>query len=171
MTRYISPKLFRRASTLEDIRVVLITELKKFRNLGHKRIGYVSGVITVDGKDHIFRNLKLLSKTSRRLQKTYNFPIFAPSDVSDSKIHIKLEKNGVTDSDWDYFWNHLLLHKKRFITDIFMTPRWELSFGAIEEHLAAQRMNIRIHYLHDEIRMPLKVRLFAFVKRFLHITK
>lgn len=169
MKRYIYPKLFSHANNLIEVNSILTNTFTKIRGKGFKRIGYVSGVITLDGRENIFRNLKKLEKTASRLRKKYDFPIFSSSDVAGDKLHSKFEKLGVSDMDWDYFWNSVLLNKEHFVTDIFMDERWELSYGSIDEHLAAQRMDIKIHYLKNEVELPLKVKLFKFVKQFLHI--
>lgn len=34
-------------------------------------------------------------------------------------------------------------------TDIFMTPRWEQSGGAADEHDTALALKLRIHYLEE----------------------
>lgn len=45
------------------------------------------------------------------------------------------------------FWRDIL--ESGHVTDIFMTPRWEQSKGAIDEHEAAKQLGIKIHYMNN----------------------
>ena len=45
------------------------------------------------------------------------------------------------------FWKMIL--KSGHITDIFMTPRWEISRGAKVEYITAKKLKIKIHFVKE----------------------
>lgn len=48
-----------------------------------------------------------------------------------------------------FFWREIF--KSGHVTDVFMTPRWEKSKGAVDEYKTAQKIGLTIHYLQEGI--------------------
>lgn len=138
------------SSTLDEVRDNLISLFKEFREKGHARIGYVSGIITSDGKEHMARNIKRLEAYTDKIREEQGFPIFAPTDVFDDVLFKRLDANGFVNEDWMMFWEEVLASEERFVTDMFMTPRWQESKGANDEHRIAKEIGMTIVYIEKE---------------------
>lgn len=131
-----------KANALEEVQVAMTNVLQE---LSGGRVGYVSGIVTSDGADKIEENLQRLKDFARDLRTRYGFPIFSPSDVFPKDVLGRVQKNGATNDGFVQFWRTLL--NSGHITDIFMTPRWQESRGATDEHSIAQSRDLKIHYL------------------------
>ncbi|PIR96939.1 MAG: hypothetical protein COT91_04135 [Candidatus Doudnabacteria bacterium CG10_big_fil_rev_8_21_14_0_10_41_10] len=130
--------------TLEEIQEALLAELAKARE-SHDRAGYVAGLISSQGYDKIDENLKILLDHTQALRLEHQFPVFsAPEVYVDGTLHRLIEK-GYGQKDFFGFWRDVL--GSGHITDLFMAPNWESSFGARDEHETAKSLGIRIHYL------------------------
>ena len=130
------------ANALEEVQAAIGNVLQE---LSGGRIGYVSGIVTSDGIEKIEENLQRLKGFSKALREKYGFPIFSPSDVFPKDVLGRVQENGATNESFVQFWRAIL--NSGYITDIFMTPRWENSHGATDEHQVAQKIGLRIHYL------------------------
>lgn len=118
-----------------------------------KKLGYVSGIITSEGKDKMSQNIKRLDKFTEHVRSSYDFPIFSATDIFTDEVYSRLAEMKM---------EHAELHKKfvRFwrtilsgghVTDIFMTPRWHTSRGATDEHITAQELGLKIYYIEEEL--------------------
>ena len=133
------------AYTLDQVLDIVFSVLDKVKkDKPDMRIGYVSGIITSDGLDYMQKNMRELIIYTEEIQKRYNFPIFSATNVFQNKLLQKLESNGFRREDYIQFWREIL--SSGYITDIFMTPRWNHSQGSIDEYRTAERYGIRIHY-------------------------
>lgn len=114
-----------------------------------KRLGYVAGIITSDGKEHMQKNIDILAKHTEILKKKYGFPIFSAVDIFGNGVYQKLEdfnqEEHLREKSFIEFWRKIL--SSGHITDIFMTPRWKESKGAIDEHETAKKLGLTIHYV------------------------
>lgn len=137
-------KLLINVSSLREIELTLIPLLAEHCRTWNK-IGYVSGVITTDGPEYVERNIQILNDHADRLRDIHDFPIFAPNDVFTPGVYERVSINTLTSDQLKQFWRNILA--ARYITDIFMTPRWEISGGARDEHDAARDLGLRIHYI------------------------
>lgn len=79
------------------------------------------------------------------------FPIFSPTDVFDQKLFEQINAHQLTGEDFMVFWRAILRTDERYITDIFMTPRWQQSIGAVEEHQIAQELGMNICYINNKL--------------------
>ncbi len=131
---------------ISSVETQVITALEKVKMVGIKNIGYVSGVISSDGVKHIPANVKVLEMYTEFYRSYTPFPVFSSSDIFHGRY---VEKFNLTQSEWVGFWNNIL--KSETITDVFMTPRWEVSNGATEEHKTAKALNLNIHYHHKHV--------------------
>lgn len=130
---------------LDDLAIALISLLKETRNIGSTQIGYVSGMITSEGPQNIAKNIEILEKHTSTLRNKYLYPIFSATDVFYDQLFARIDARGAKNTDYEHFWNQVL--SSRYITDIFMTPRWELSHGACDELATAKRLQLTIHYM------------------------
>lgn len=143
MHQLISEKLLT-VRSLKDIEEALIPLMAEYREK-HDRLGYVSGVITTDGPEHVSANIQRLNDHTERLRAVHDFPIFAPTDVFTDFVYANVSAESLSSTEFKQFWRNVLA--TGHVTDIFMTPRWEVSGGARDEHEAALELNLLIHYL------------------------
>ncbi|HLB52022.1 hypothetical protein A3F07_03555 [candidate division WWE3 bacterium RIFCSPHIGHO2_12_FULL_38_15] len=141
----------KKATSLDAVKKSLFDVFKDFRKQGFERIGYVSGTITSDGEASIPKNIERLTKFTDHVRTIYIFPIFSATDVFDDILFARLFAAGFRNENWMVFWKEVLSAKEKFITDIFMTPKWEKSRGAADEHKTAKKMRITINYIEYEI--------------------
>lgn len=139
------------ANSLDQVKSALFTVFKEYRKMGHTRIGYVSGIITSEGPENIDRNVKRLDEFTEHVRKTQTFPIFSSTDVFDTALFARIGIPTIKATNWEDFWAEILGHEERFITDIFMTPKWEKSRGATDEHRVAKEVGMNIVYVTEEL--------------------
>lgn len=129
--------------------VKLFKTTKTHAGGGITRIGYVAGIITSDGPGYFEANRKRLADYVRKLRKIHKFPMFSAVDVFSSEVYERLEEWKLPFSEREvkarYFWRKIL--KSGHVTDVFMTPRWEKSKGATDEHETARKIGLRTHYI------------------------
>ena len=141
----------KKATSLDDVKYSLFDVFKGFKKQGFDRIGYVSGTITSDGEANIPKNIERLTEFTDHVRTIYIFPIFSATDVFDEILFARLFAAGFRNKDWMVFWKEVLGAKEKFVTDIFMTPKWEKSRGATDEHKTAKKMKITINYIEYEL--------------------
>ena len=135
-----------RAHTLDDIYAAIVGVFHYLReDLKCFSIGYVSGVVTSDGPEKVEENLERLCAITTQLRKVHIFPLFSPPDIFSKDVLFRVEQTGAQEGDFIQFWRSVLL--SGYISDIFMTPRWQESRGATDERQAALQANLNIHYL------------------------
>ena len=137
------------AKTLVEVRDSLFNLFRQLRALGQPRIGYVSGVITSEGKEHVSENIQKLDNFTKQIRTQQEIPVFSATDVFDDTLFERLEAAGFVNTDWEVFWKEVLGTEDKFVTDMFMTPGWEHSHGASDEHRIAQQTGMKIYYLKD----------------------
>ncbi len=132
---------------------VVATALEVREREDTSRLGYVSGIVGSDGPEHMQRNIAILNQHTEIIRQSAGYPIFSPTDIFSEDLYSQLEE-----IKWPLetrreafitFWQGVF--KEVYITDIFMTPRWEDSEGAKDEHRMAQEMGIRIHYVDNVV--------------------
>lgn len=111
------------------------------------RVGYVAGIITSDGPEHIARNNARLARYADYLRSIHPFPLFACPDIFTDEVFAQVGAQHLTVEEWLIFWRKIL--RLGHVTDVFMTPRWEVSLGAQDEYKTAQALNLRIHLVPD----------------------
>lgn len=131
-------------STVIEVEKSILKLLRK-RHAEHKRVGYVSGIITSDGPGKIAENSRKLYEHTENLRKKYDFPIFACTDIFTDEIFSKTSANNLTAVEWMAFWRNIL--NAGYITDVFMTPRWRESAGAKDEYETTRKLRLKIHYI------------------------
>lgn len=138
------------STTLAAVRdkvIALFRETKK--RTGSDRIGYVAGIINSDGPDRVEENRRILAEHTERVRQQEDFPIFSATDIFTKELFEKLEEVKLSGQEktqaFLQFWREILGSGN--VTDIFMTPRWEQSLGARDEHETATRLGITIHYV------------------------
>lgn len=137
------------AKNLIHVRQELIKLFKQIRNGKVARIGYVAGILNSDGPQHFERNRKRIAEHAGVLRKIHKFPIFSAVDVFSDEIYFRMEEWKLPfekrEAKAIFFWREIL--KSGHVTDIFMTPRWEKSKGATDEHKTAKKLGMSIHYI------------------------
>jgi len=140
------------SESLDDVKKHLFEIFRDLKTEGYNKLGYVAGIITAEGPENMAKNLKRLEKFTDLVRSQNDFPIFSPTDIFDRALFAKLEANGFKNADWEVFFRQVLSGEgQHFVTDIFMTPKWEISHGSTDEHKTAKENGIEIHYLTDEI--------------------
>ncbi len=125
---------------IDVVKTQVIDILRNVKTDEIQKIGYVSGVISSDGPKHIPKNIAVLDTYTEFYRMTIPFPAFSSSDIFYGKY---TERFNLSQSEWLTFWSSIL--KSGTITDVFMTPRWKISNGAVEEHKMAKELNLTIH--------------------------
>lgn len=114
-----------------------------------KRLGYVAGIISSDGIEHMQKNIDILARHTERIKEQYGFPMFSAVDVFGNGVYQKLEdfnkEEHLRHKSFIEFWRKIL--SSGHVTDIFMTPRWKESKGATDEHETAKKLGLTIHYI------------------------
>ena len=142
---------------MDDVADRMVESFRRLREEHNmKRLGYVSGIITSDGPEFMVRNRAILKAFAEHLKGKHDMQLFAPSDVFEEENDYDLVlTDGRTriarpndDRVFYRFWRKVLTCG--YVTDIFMTPRWKKSKGAMDEHNTAVEAGIRTHYLEDD---------------------
>lgn len=140
----------RQATTLPQVRDQLLALLAATAadNPSH-RIGYVSGIISSDGPAQIPANIARLASYAEQLRDRHPFPIFSPTDVFNAELFSQLVEMRLAEDERSThflrFWRDILT--AGYVTDIFMTPRWDESVGAKDELATAKQQGLAIHFV------------------------
>lgn len=155
MEKNIGPAL-KNATTLFHVKKELIKLFKATKNQtggGIIRIGYVAGIVNSDGPQYFEINRKKLANHAGKLRRIHKFPMFSAVDVFSDYVYAQLEEMELSfdqrEAKMRSFWRKIL--KSGCVTDIFMTPRWDRSNGAVDEHKTAKTIGLTIHYIKDEV--------------------
>ncbi|MEK7558669.1 MAG: DUF4406 domain-containing protein [Patescibacteria group bacterium] len=140
------------STSLEHVHEGLIKVIKKISESSvNQRIGFVAGIISSDGDENMPNNIEKLRQYTEKLRKKYNFPIFSSVDVFSNGLYDQMEEvefeRELREHHFVQFWKMIL--KSGHITDIFMTPRWEMSRGAKVEYITAKKLKIKIHFVKE----------------------
>jgi len=144
-------KAVKNANSIDEVKVGVFAVLDQLRTEGNERIGYVAGIITSDGPENIDRNVKRLIRFTEDVRGRNTFPVFSSTDVIGDALFKRLGAALFKQTDWEKFWRDILGADEKFVTDMFMTPGWEKSRGATDEHNTAKKVGMQIHYLIEEI--------------------
>jgi hypothetical protein len=145
ITETITEKV-RTANSLSEVEASLVVALQESRR-NTDRLGYVSGIITSDGPENIGKNIKLLSKRTEILRSQHSFPLFSATDVFNDEVFAKINAHEIPTQGWLSFWRNVL--SSGHVSHVIMTPRWELSTGALDEFDTARRLGLTIEYFKD----------------------
>ena len=111
----------------------------------------MAGIISSDGPQYFEINRKKLANHTKKLRIIHKFPIFSAIDVFSTDVYMRLKEMTLSfekrEVKMRFFWREIL--KSGYITDIFMTPRWDKSNGAVDEHKTAKIIGLTIHYVGD----------------------
>lgn len=117
------------------------------KNSGIDRIGYVSGMITSEGPEHIAKNTKLLETNTLSIRSQVDYPVFSATCIFTNEIYSNLAEMNLPyaqrEPQFIFFWRKVL---SLGVTDLHMTKKWDLSRGARDEHQTGQVLNLKIHY-------------------------
>lgn len=143
--------VLKNTKNLVHVRIELFKLFQQTKNSTETKIGYVAGIINSDGPEYLQRNRKRLVDHARKLRKIHKIPMFTAVDVFPEEIYKNLEEWKLSfekrEAKVRNFWRKIL--KSGHVTDIFMTPRFEKSKGATDEHRTAKKTSIRIHYVKE----------------------
>lgn len=141
---------FKEVSSLMGVKnelLVLFDKTKKEKN--NTRIGYVAGIITSDGLEHMQRNIERLARNTEEIRQTVNFPLFSATEIFGNGVYNKISEFHVKEPErgelFINFWREIL--SSGYITDIYLTPRWDESKGARDEFETAKQQGLEIHYV------------------------
>lgn len=151
-----------RVDTLLEARERVIEVLGWVKVDTHEHLGFVSGIISSDGDEHIQRNVDRLAIHTDRIRKEHTFPIFSATDVFSPELFMRLAEMRLDRDEREThfvdFWRAIL--SCGHVTHVFFAPRWECSKGAMDEHETASRLGLKIYYVEagevDEIEVATK---------------
>jgi len=137
-------ELVQTAPDIEVARFELTRIFKEVKRHPGATIGFVSGIVTSDGPEHIARNLQTLSAYAHQIRRGGLFGpnIISPADVFNIPLIAKFDNLGAKESDYLKFWRELL--RSRLIDFVFMTPGWKRSQGATQEYIIAKQLHLNI---------------------------
>jgi hypothetical protein len=140
-------KSIKSAKNLDDVLNALYNLFEELRKEGKYDIGFVSGVITSDGKDKIRQNTKYLERITDKVRKENKIPVFSSTDILNEEMFDKLGTRNLSIKQLKDFFRGILASKKKYVTKMFMAPGWERSYGAIFEHELAKKTGMKIVYM------------------------
>lgn len=123
---------------IESLTLGVLEELRREVD----RLGYVAGIISSDGLEHVSENCRKLMDATAALRLLHDFPIFSSQDIFTSELYARLQPHDLAEENFRSLWSNIL--DSRLVTDVFFTPRWEESRGARMEHETAQKLGLRI---------------------------
>lgn len=132
-------------TTINGVRDAVIGVFEQVKDENDPRMGYVSGIITSDGPEHQDRNIRILAEYTDRIRGLHPFPIFSATDVFNDEVFDRINATSLPVQSWFDFWRDVL--NSGYVTDIFMTPRWEKSSGARDELETAEKLGLKVHYV------------------------
>lgn len=106
------------------------------------KVGFVSGKIFSDGVILSVWNLGMIAKHARNVRKKVDYPVFSAVDFLLGEF---LHRTYFGKQAGDQYWRDIL--GSRYVTDVYMTPGWDKSEGAVNEHNFAKENNLRVHYI------------------------
>lgn len=148
------------STKLSHVKEGVLQVLNGVRERGQKQqIGYVSGIISSEGPKNIPRNMRRLEAYTDLIRKQYSFPIFSATDVFGNGMHGKLEEfyfeAELQQKHFMDFWEAVLT--AGHVTDMFMTPRWEVSSGAKDEFRIARETGMRLYIVESNPRFEVDI--------------
>lgn len=139
--------------TLDHIHDGLVELFREIHaELPGTRLGYVAGIITSDGPKKLWDNIARLERYTDRVREAEGFPVFSATDVFSKELFDRLDVGAVSEKEYQPFWRNVL--GCGYVTDIFLTPRWEESRGATDEWRTATKLGLTIHYVHGAAVAP-----------------
>lgn len=135
------------ALNLAEVLEQTLLVFEKSRLTGAERIGYVSGIVSSDGVEKIPENMRILHAHTLRIRQVQSFPVFSAADLFSQELLLSLPEMQLPHAEHKHlfigFWRDVL--SAGYVTDVFLTPRWENSEGARDEYRIAQKIGLRIH--------------------------
>ena len=119
----------------------------------NEQIGYVAGIVFSEGPENVKKNIGILNSYTEKLRKKSYFPIFSSVDLfygNDFYNQIAETKLPYVRRRTAFIQFYQKMLRNGYITDIFMTPRWQKSEGYMDEYETAKDENLIIHYV-DEL--------------------
>ncbi len=118
-----------------------VCEVVRFVVSREGKFTFVSGLISADGPQFIDRNMAVLTDFTDHIRKDSTAPVMSATDVFHRSL-LDLYRTESRDG-WAVFWRKVL---RSGISTLIMTPRWEDSYGAKDEHGFALQTGIQIEY-------------------------
>jgi hypothetical protein len=123
-----------------------VCEVVSFVASKEGRFAFVSGVISAEGREFIGRNMAVLSDFTDHARANFAVPVMSAADVFHAGLLGKYRDAGL--EGWALFWRKVLASG---VGTLIMTPKWEISYGARDEHnFALSRGGIVVDYRHDD---------------------
>ena len=130
------------------IRVVLPI-LEESSGATQTPVGYVAGAISSDDREIVVHNIERLAQYTEQVRKKSSFPVFSATDIFTDQLYERMRVGEMPkdqrERDFQKFWRLIL--GSGYVTDLYMTPGWEQSKGATDEHETARTLGINIVYL------------------------
>lgn len=130
--------------TIAELEAFIIGRLRAIHK-EYRHLGYVSGIIAAEGAERIPYNTVRLQTYLDALRTEESFPLFAATEVFTADVKRAISAHLLSLEDHVAFWRSII--GSGDVTDIYMTPRWEIAPGARDEHDYAKQLGIRVHYV------------------------
>ncbi|HUC38825.1 MAG TPA: hypothetical protein VL944_01715 [Candidatus Acidoferrum sp.] len=149
------------ATTLADASHRVVGVLRGFREeRSLERLGFVAAIRESDGvePEKIELNELRLAGYVNSLRLVTPFPLFSCLDIYTPRFLANFYGENSVEA-WDKFWKDIF--KPKEITDLFLTPRWEQSYGARFERKLAEELDLKVHYVDRDPALLRILRLVA----------
>jgi hypothetical protein len=146
--RYGLDKEFVGVTDLQGIQTNFIAIMRGIRERW-PRLGYVAGIVSSDGPDHIERNMDILRRYEAAIRSRSDYPVFSSADLFSRKVYGQVRLSGLTNQAFMDLWKGIF--EAGFITDVSFTPRWENSEGARDEYKNASFLGMNIEIVYEDI--------------------
>lgn len=137
----------------------VIEILWQSKRKGVQRIGYVAGLVSSDGQEKIQENLERLNFYTNLLSKKYpKAKFFSAADIFNEDLYKRLLGDNFVISkrkkSFLEFWRGIL--REETVDDVSMTPGWDRSVGAIDEHKTILKLGLKHQYVEYKSELLIK---------------
>jgi hypothetical protein len=122
-----------------------VCEVVNFVSSKEGKFAFVSGMISAEGPEFVHRNMAVLADFTDQVRMGSAAPVMSASDVFHESLLGRYRDVGK--EGWAIFWRKVLASG---VGTLIMTPRWESSFEAKDEHGFALKNRITVEYRHGD---------------------
>lgn len=122
-----------------------VCEVVNFVSNREGKFAFVSGIISSEGPEFIKRNMAVLADFTDHVRGSSAAPTMSASDVFHEGLLGRYRDAGI--EGWVIFWRKVIASG---VGTLIMTPRWESSYGARDEHGFALKSRITVEYKHED---------------------
>ncbi|MDO8618487.1 MAG: DUF4406 domain-containing protein [Candidatus Daviesbacteria bacterium] len=137
------------ADSLDEVFDSLISLLADIKDESGSGVAYVAGIVNSDGSEFRDRNIERLQSFTTKIGEKYGLVTFSAADLFPRDVFTKVTRNGFNPEEFKSGWKRVF--SSGYIEQVFMTPRWEVSDGATDEHNVATQLGLVINYAGEDL--------------------